>query len=135
MQEYIDFIEKHQITLGMWSVMHRENLLSEWSAGSQHFKVRIRAGDTVVWVGEYTYGSAHDINTWDCQRCLLDVLPSLQLDAGDADQPFEDWAIELGYDPDSRKAYKIWEACQAIRHTLRKHLGETVFNEFMGLEE
>jgi hypothetical protein len=62
---------------------------------------------------------------------LKSVLYCLQSDAQAGDHLlFEDFASDLGYDPDSRKAEATWRACQAIRGELRKLLGEE-FEAFM----
>ena len=53
---------------------------------------------------------------------LEDVLSSLLLDGSayfDA-QRFEDWAADLGYDPDSRKAEAIWRACDETGRALAR---------------
>jgi hypothetical protein len=39
------------------------------------------------------------------------VMACLVRDAEALNQTFENWALEFGYDTDSRKAYAIWEAC------------------------
>lgn len=57
-----------------------------------------------------------------------DVLNCLILDASGVDQPFEDWASDLGYDPDSRKAEAVYRACQDTRYKLRDLLGEPAFD-------
>ena len=46
------------------------------------------------------------------------VLEALFRDAQGCDQPFEDWAPELGYSDDSISAKAIWEACNNIRRFL-----------------
>lgn len=54
-----------------------------------------------------------------------DVLEALLADAATHENApgFEDWAAELGFDPDSRKAERIWK--QSLRQTdnLREFLG------------
>jgi len=56
---------------------------------------------------------------------LADVLHSLLLDAEALDSAtFEDWACDLGYDTDSRKAESIYRACLAIGLKLRRMLGD-----------
>lgn len=42
---------------------------------------------------------------------------------------FEDWAIEYGYDADSRKAEDIYNTCRDIGNTLRIKLGYEMLNE------
>lgn len=49
-----------------------------------------------------------------------DVLHSLILDSSAADQSFESWCDEFGYDRDSRKALATYEACQQNADKLRK---------------
>ena len=41
-----------------------------------------------------------------------DLIACLMLDANGADQAFEQWAADLGYDSDSRKAEAIFNACK-----------------------
>jgi hypothetical protein len=54
-----------------------------------------------------------------------DVLYSLALDASVLDSAtFEEWASELGYDPDSRSAEKIYRACLEIALKLRAAIGD-----------
>lgn len=54
-----------------------------------------------------------------------DVLYTLVSDAGALDHPtFEDWAAELGYDTDSRKAEATYRACLEIGLKLRAAVGD-----------
>lgn len=55
-----------------------------------------------------------------------DVLSSLLLDATSVENAgsFEEWARDLGYDPDSRKAEKIYRACERTVPKLRRFLGD-----------
>lgn len=56
---------------------------------------------------------------------LTRYLECLQLDARSGEHLlFEDFADEFGYDLDSRKAEKIWRACQQTRGELQKFLAE-----------
>lgn len=55
---------------------------------------------------------------------MADVLSCLCLDADVIDYVrFEDWASELGYDPDSRKAEATYRACLDIALALRGAIG------------
>jgi len=45
---------------------------------------------------------------------IEDILYSLQVDSGALDEPFKDWCSNFGYDDDSMKAKKIYEACQEM---------------------
>lgn len=46
------------------------------------------------------------------------VLYSLMLDAQGAEEPFDDWCDQYGYDQDSRKTLATYDACCAIRRQL-----------------
>lgn len=50
------------------------------------------------------------------------VLESLVSDASCAQEDFEDFCSNFGYDVDSREAYKTWKACQSINERLPKIL-------------
>lgn len=49
-----------------------------------------------------------------------DVLCSLILDSSAAEQTFESWCSDFGYDTDSRKALNTYEACQQNTDKLRR---------------
>lgn len=57
---------------------------------------------------------------------LLEVCYSLALDASGADESFEDWCGNYGYDTDSRKAKKLHKACQKIAFKLGRDLVEKI---------
>ena len=63
---------------------------------------------------------------------LCDVLASLALDASVLDAAsFEDWAADLGYDTDSRKAEVIYRECLKTALRLRSSLGEAALSELL----
>lgn len=66
---------------------------------------------------------------------LADVLSSLVLDAScwDNARTFEDFCDEFGYDPDSRSAERIYEACGKIWKDLREVCGREFFAELLAL--
>jgi hypothetical protein len=51
---------------------------------------------------------------------VADVVSSLLLDASNTDERFEDWARDLGYDPDSRTAERVFNACRETAAALRR---------------
>lgn len=60
----------------------------------------------------------------------VDVIASLVRDADVLDVgSFEEWAADLGLDPDSRKAEATYRACLEIALKLRAGLGETALAE------
>jgi hypothetical protein len=54
-----------------------------------------------------------------------DVLECLALDASSVEcsDGFGDWARDLGYDEDSRRASAIYDACEKVARRLRRFLG------------
>lgn len=57
---------------------------------------------------------------------LEDVMHCILLDADVLNYAtFEDWAPDLGYDPDSRKAYEIYQACLKIGLRLNQAFSAT----------
>jgi len=77
-----------------------------------HFKGRQFSFD--YWQG---VGISHDPR-------VDDVLDSLLNDAQGGEQTFEDFCAEFGYDPDSRKAERIWRACQLVAKNMKRLLGK-----------
>ncbi len=61
------------------------------------------------------------------------VLECLLSDASGADESFEDWCAELGYDSDSRKAEAIYKAVKRQTEKLRRFLGAE-FESFLYAE-
>lgn len=53
-----------------------------------------------------------------------DVISCLISDAQGADQGFFDWAEDMGYNTDSRKAEAIWHACRKNSKSIRRLLGD-----------
>lgn len=98
-----------------------------------HWHVLIRVGGKRLWAGEYSHGEAVERNPHDRVALrqgkwihkvpkVADVLYCLLSDAQGADQPFEDWASDYGFDSDSRKALAIYETCVATHKALRAGL-------------
>ena len=72
---------------------------------------------------------------WTREPDAADVLGSLLSDAATvrcADS-FETWCNELGYDPDSRRAYATWTQCVAGEKKLARFLGDD-YQDFMEVE-
>ena len=65
---------------------------------------------------------------------LADVFYSFMMDRPQGEQ-FEDWCSLLGYDEDSRKAYKIYEACCKEEADLNKWLTEEQISKLEELLE
>jgi len=120
---------------------------------SLNWVVSLKRNGRLVWAGDYSAGCGHcpskeePARRWECENgrqakfvCdpfvyrgtgpelkpdAIDVIYSLVMDADALDAGgFEEWAGALGYDVDSRKAEKVYNACIDIGLKLRRHLGE-----------
>lgn len=60
-----------------------------------------------------------------------EVLSCLASDAAGIEQDFESWASDLGYDTDSRKAERTYQACQRLSEKLKRFLGDGLFQELV----
>ena len=59
-----------------------------------------------------------------------DLLNCIASDAID-DQSFNDWCSDFGFDPDSRKAERIYRACERQTKRARQFLGHAAFRDLV----
>ena len=83
-----------------------EDYKDEWKKTANKYKARITYNKKSMTTSFYT-GSG-----WEKDPELEDILGSILLDATYLDYSFEDFANEMGYDPDSRTAEKIYKDIQ-----------------------
>ena len=69
------------------------------------------------------YGLTSDPDAEGVLECLLS-------DASSADEDFDSWAADYGYDTDSRKAERTYKQVQAQTAKLRRFLGDA-FDAYM----
>ena len=149
---YQEFIVKHRLQLRYTSIMARPNTNSEWAKDAYHYQVKIyqdapEGSDNLgaryferkqfELVTFYSKGPGHKSNKWPFKPIppsLEEVLDSLRLDWSLAHQSFDDFCFELGYDPDSRKAYAIYEACVNIGRQVEQLLDRNALNELSNIE-
>jgi hypothetical protein len=89
-----------------------------WTHGTHPYKVKLTFQKRSMTV-PFFMGPAHEK-----EPTAADVLSCLCSDARAADDSFEDWARDLGYDTDSREAEATYKACCAIAPKLTRFLGE-----------
>lgn len=87
-----------------------------------------RPGTTETLEARYSQGSAHRGSpVWKrVLACLLSDASSV-----DGGVTFEDWASDLGYDTDSIKALRTYEACREIHNDLYRFLPRGEYSAFM----
>lgn len=112
------FADRYRLTATSRLVGSNPNM-SDMPAGSTHWRVTLRMRGRQLTV-PYSMGPA-------CggEPEAMDVLDCLCFDASTVEQApfFEEWAGECGYDPDSRKAERVWKAVGYQTRALRKFLG------------
>ncbi len=117
-----DYITANGITARVRRIDSRPG--TDWGPGARHFRVTLERNDITKWPGkrridvQFSQGSAHTVDP-----TAADVLDCLASDASGAEQSFEDWCSDYGYDTDSRKAEKTYKACVSIRERLMAFLG------------
>jgi hypothetical protein len=110
--------------------------LNEWDYDTRHWKARLsrpcaRTGHNQPrrLTVPFSQGSAHT-----AEPTAYDVLNCLLLDASSADEDFDYWCGNYGYDTDSRKAERIYKLVRAQTKKLRRFLGPE-FDEFLQAEQ
>lgn len=83
-----------------------EDYKDEWKKTANKYKAKIIYNKKSMTTVYYT-GSG-----WKKDPVLEDILGSILQDTTYLDYGFEDFANEMGYDPDSRKAEKIYKEIQ-----------------------
>ena len=101
--------------------------MSDMPPGSSHWRVTLRYQGRQMTV-PFSMGPAHSH-----EPEAAEVLECLLSDASGADEDFENWAADLGYDPDSRKAERIYKTVQRQTLKLSRLLGDD-YDTFMQAE-
>lgn len=77
---------------------------------------------------DYHMGIGHRKNNKPTLPKPADVLYSLLMDCTQGED-FKNWCDNFGFDPDSIKALKVYEACQANETKLKNVLPDEVFKQ------
>lgn len=106
------------------SILERPDDLGDWSADATHWRVNIKRGNEVMTVN-YSMGSAYAGEPQES-----DIFNSLLLDTSNVEgETFEDWAGNFGYDTDSRKAEKSFNACKEELVSLQRLFSKSELND------
>ena len=102
------------------------------SKAARHWRCTFKrevAGYSSYFETEFSQGSA-----CTAPPTAEDVLGCLLLDCDALDYEFEEWASNLGFDPDSRKAEKTYKFCRDVGNRLQNFLGAEAFDELRNCE-
>ena len=126
---YQEFINKHSIKTSFRETSCNPYIMDDDFKG-RHYNSSITYMDQSA-VFPFSVGAAIDNPQTTC------LLECLKWDCGSVQntEDFEDWADQVGFDPDSRKAEKIYNECKKQMGILQRLLGESVFNELMECED
>jgi hypothetical protein len=134
--DFNQFCRRHHIRAEAVMVDENPNM-SDMPEGSYHWKVTLKrpgrgfgGSDRKQLTVPFSMGPAldHEPEAHEVLSCLVS-------DSFGADEDFEGWAANLGYDPDSRKAEKIWHAVRAQTKRLRQFLSGDLFDLAQHCEE
>ena len=107
----------------------KEGTREGWDASASHWRVTLRR-DRASITTDYSMGAAHTGSPE-----LADVLHCLLSDAEAGAQSFEDFCADLGYDTDSRKAEKTWQACKVTAVGLNRLFSNSDLHDLRELFE
>lgn len=114
------FINRNKIRVNCEFVADNPNMAGEMPQGSFHFKCTLkRPGRQLTTF--FSMGPAHSR-----EPSAADLLDCLASDASGYENArgFEEWASEYGYDPDSRRAEKIFRTVEKQTEKLKRFMGD-----------
>lgn len=123
-----DFVRKHNLVMTLTTADHNPNMADDtWARTATHWIARLHHGKKQMAV-PFSQGSAHTV-----PPTITDVLDALAIDSAGHDdhRGFQDWAEEYGYDIDSRKAERIFNAVIRQAKALLKFLGPAAYDELL----
>jgi hypothetical protein len=121
------FIKDNRIKVSCCEMVGENPNCPDWT-DAYHYKVtlssRVESSRRQMTV-YFSMGYAHNN-----EPTAADILDCLASDAASVDnaRSFEEWAADYGYDTDSRKAEKIFRACEAQAAKLSAFLGDEYSN-------
>lgn len=124
-QEFIAANNLHFSSERTWRNPNMED-----SADMDHWKVTILCANTEQQMElVFSMGKGHEGRKPE----LEDVLDCLASDAAGVEnaRSFEEWCSEYGYDEDSRKAERTYNACSEQSQELQRILGDEAYNELL----
>jgi hypothetical protein len=119
------FIELHRLRMDVeWADSNPSMSDNDWSQSANHYLCKLRCERRRMTV-HFSQGPA-----LTKEPALAEVLDCLSSDAVSVEnsRSFEDWCAELGYDTDSRKAERTFEACKRQSSQLRRLLGDEAYS-------
>lgn len=130
-QTIAEFIAKHGFKTECVRTDSNPNM--ENSRDMDHWRVTLKRKQGRVWEQMtivFSMGFAHNGK----QPGADDVLNCIALDSGALEMSFGDFCSEFGYDEDSRKAERTWEACKKQGEDFESAFGRELLIELQNCE-
>ena len=125
METMTQFVNRNRIRINSeWADTNPLN--PDWTEAN-HYKCVFRHGNRQMTVYfSKGYGLTGDPDAKEVLGCLAYDSASVE-----NAQSFEDWAAELGYDEDSRKAERIFRGCERQAEKLKTFLGDELYETLL----
>jgi hypothetical protein len=127
------FVNKYKIRISVQSIESNPNAI-EWKIDERHppnhYKVTLKLS-TRQFTTFYTMGAAH------CHEPdAKEVIDSLRMEweCIHYSNNFENWAHDLGYDTDSRKALESYKISKRLAYKFARFLGDKLLKELENYE-
>lgn len=124
-----EFITKYNITMDAEYAENNPNM--DGNQIMNHYIVTLHHDDR-----EYSLYFSQGLGI-KCEPTAKRVLESVLMDVScvESGQTFEDFCAEIGYDADSRRAERIYNACLKERDQIGELFGPEVYEEFIQISE
>ena len=126
-----EFIKKQQIHYKECNKMHANPNAPDWK-NADHWEVVLHItgkGKEPEFITYYSMGKGHKGKKPTMQQ-VLDCVASDAAGYEDSGS-FEEWAMNYGYNPDSRKAEKIYRLVEQESRELRTFLGNEAYESLL----
>ena len=123
------FLAKYQVTMTVSQIDKNPNM-TDMMDGARHYRCVLRYHGRMLTV-LFSQGPAirHSPEVAGVLDCLASDASGV-----DATTSFEQWAEDMGYDTDIRKAERTWRAVEKQTAGLRRLLGSDAFDELLEAE-
>ena len=121
------FVNAHNIRADVAYADANPNMANdEWSRNANHWRVVLKMGRRQLTVPFSTGSALSEPDAADVLDCLASDAGSIEYVSG-----FEEWANELGFDPDSRKAERTFEVSRRQSLALKRFLGDELYETLL----
>lgn len=107
-----------RITCEYGAIRQDFDKLDDWQKQAHPYRCTIRYQGR-RYSFDYFMGQGHT-----SEPTVSDALDALLSEAAAGADSFTEFCNSLGYDEDSRKAYRMWQACQRTERNMRRLLGD-----------